>query len=185
MIDIFVRAKYEEPCQLNHFYPVSRILLVLLQQNPLIMRHLEFMQFLPLTAEEAWKFFSNPANLSKITPKKMNFIITSRVPEKIYPGLIITYKVSPLFNIVLTWVTEITQVHEPFFFIDEQRSGPYAIWHHEHHFEVVENGIMMTDKLFYKVPAGAIGNLLDHLFIHKKVNGIFQHRKTFLDANPI
>jgi len=147
------------------------------------MRKLEFNQFLPWTADNAWKFFSNPANLSKITPEGMNFIITSHVPEKIYPGLIITYKVSPIFNIPMTWVTEITQVKEPYYFADDQRSGPYAIWHHEHHFEVVENGVMMTDKLFYKVPFGALGNLFDYLFIHKKVLGIFKFRKKVMEAN--
>jgi ligand-binding SRPBCC domain-containing protein len=72
-------------------------------------------------------------------------------------------------------------VQEPFFFVDEQRSGPYAIWHHEHHFEVVENGVMMTDKLFYKVPFGVFGRLLDQMFIHKKVNGIFEFRKKILE----
>jgi ligand-binding SRPBCC domain-containing protein len=145
------------------------------------MRKLEFKQFLPVTMEDAWKFFSNPANLGKITPKEMKFIITSRVPENIYPGLIISYKVSPVFHIPMTWVTEITQVKEPFYFVDEQRSGPYTIWHHEHHFEAVENGVMMTDKLFYKVPFGVFGNLADSLFIHKKVEGIFGFRKKYLD----
>ena len=146
------------------------------------MRTLEFKQFLPLTIEEAWQFFSNPANLGKITPKTMNFIITSTVPGKIYPGLIITYKVSPVLGIPMSWVTEITQVNEPYYFIDDQRSGPYAIWHHEHYFEVVENGVMMTDKLFYKVPFGPLGDLLDKMFIHKKVQGIFEFRKTFLST---
>ena len=70
------------------------------------MRNLEFKQFLPVTMEEAWEFFSNPANLGRITPGAMNFIITSRLPAGIYPGLIITYKVSPLFHIPLTWVTD-------------------------------------------------------------------------------
>jgi ligand-binding SRPBCC domain-containing protein len=147
------------------------------------MRKLEFKQFLPVTMEEAWAFFSTPANLSKITPKSMNFTITSELPEKVYPGLIITYKVSPVLRIPMTWVTEITQVKEPFYFVDDQRSGPYAIWHHEHHFEVVENGVMMTDKLFYKVPLGPIGNLIDIMFIHKKVNGIFEFRKKFLESS--
>ncbi|MEI7896639.1 MAG: SRPBCC family protein [bacterium] len=146
------------------------------------MRTLEFKQFLPLTIEEAWRFFSNPANLGKITPKKMNFIITSKLPGNIYPGLIITYKVSPVFGIPMSWVTEITQVNEPFYFIDDQRSGPYAIWHHEHYFEKVENGVMMTDKLFYKVPFGPLGALLDKMFIHKKVQDIFAFRKTFLST---
>jgi ligand-binding SRPBCC domain-containing protein len=149
------------------------------------MRQLEFTQFIPVTMPEAWKFFSNPANLGKITPKEMNFVITSRVPENIYPGLIITYKVSPVLNIPMTWVTEITQVNKPMYFVDEQRMGPYAIWHHEHHFEEVEGGVMMTDKLFYKVPLGFFGNLLDLLFIQNKVKGIFEHRKLFLESNTI
>jgi ligand-binding SRPBCC domain-containing protein len=149
------------------------------------MRKLEFKQFLPMTAEKAWEFFSNPANLSKITPSKMNFVITSNLPAKVYPGLIITYKVSPVFNIPMTWVTEITQVNEPFYFVDDQRAGPYAIWHHEHHFEKVENGILMTDKLFYKVPLGIFGNLLDRVFIHKQVEGIFKYRGKFLAENQL
>jgi ligand-binding SRPBCC domain-containing protein len=149
--------------------------------NLQIMRTLEFTQFLPMSVENAWKFFSNPANLSKITPREMNFIIMSQIPEQIYPGMIITYKVSPVFSIPVKWVTEITQVKEPFYFVDDQRSGPYAIWHHEHHFEVVENGVMMTDKLFYKIPFGFIGNLLDRMFIHKKVCGIFEFRKAILE----
>jgi ligand-binding SRPBCC domain-containing protein len=145
------------------------------------MRNLEFQQFLPLTAEKAWDFFSNPANLNRITPPEMNFIITSMVPERIYPGLIITYKVSPLLGIPVSWVTEITQVKEPLYFVDDQRAGPYAIWHHEHHFKPVDGGILMTDKLFYKVPFGILGTLMDSFFIHKKVTGIFAYRTTILE----
>ena len=147
------------------------------------MRTLEFNQFLPMTMADAWNFFSSPANLSKITPKEMNFVVTSRLPEKVYPGLIITYKVSPLLGIPLSWVTEITHVNEPFIFVDEQRTGPYSIWHHEHHFKSVKDGVMMTDKLFYKVPFGILGNLLDWLFIHRKVKGIFEYRKTILEKS--
>jgi ligand-binding SRPBCC domain-containing protein len=149
------------------------------------MRNLEFTQFLPIPVEIAWKFFSNPANLSMITPREMNFIITSGVPDRIYPGMIISYKVSPVFNIPVKWVTEITQVKEPFYFVDEQRSGPYAIWHHEHHFEQVENGVMMTDRLFYKVPLGPFGNLLDRLLIHRRVSGIFEFRENYLKVNML
>ena len=145
------------------------------------MRKLEFKQVLPVTPAEAWDFFSNPANLGKITPNEMNFVITSKLPKKIYPGMIITYKVSPVLRFPLTWVTEITQVKEPFFFVDEQRVGPYAIWHHEHHFEVAGNGVMMTDKLFYKVPFGPLGKLLDEVLIRKKVSGIFEFRKKILE----
>ncbi len=148
-----------------------------------IMRTLVFKQFLPVTLSEAWNFFSNPANLGRITPPAMNFIIRSEVPAKIYPGLIILYRVSPVFGIPVKWVTEITYAEEPFFFIDEQRSGPYAIWHHEHRFEEVAGGVMMTDKLFYKVPFGIFGVVADWLFVHRKVLSIFTYRTKVL-TNP-
>jgi ligand-binding SRPBCC domain-containing protein len=148
------------------------------------MQNLEFRQFLPVPVSDAWNFFSNPANLCRITPPEMNFIIRSKLPDKVYPGLIIIYTVSPLFHIPLNWVTEITQVNEPFYFVDEQRTGPYSIWHHEHHFEAVNGGVMMTDKLFYKAPFGFIGELADRMIILRKVRGIFDYRAKVLSAMP-
>lgn len=145
------------------------------------MRQLTFEQFLPIGLEEAWIFFSDPSNLSRITPPSMDFRITTPVPERIYPGLIITYRVSPVAGIPVSWVTEITHVHKPFFFVDEQRSGPYAIWHHEHHFKEVDGGVVMTDRLFYKVPFGAAGRLADGLLVHKRVNAIFTYRTGVLE----
>ncbi len=145
------------------------------------MPNLEFKHFLPISIEHAWDFFSNPANLSRITPPEMNFIIKTKLPEKVYPGMIIVYTVSPLAGIPMKWVTEITHVNEPHFFVDEQRTGPYAIWHHEHHFEKVAGGVMMTDKLYYKVPMGILGNLVDSMMIRKKVEGIFIHREKALN----
>ncbi|MGZ3927364.1 MAG: SRPBCC family protein, partial [Mucilaginibacter sp.] len=106
---------------------------------------------LPTTLDKAWDFFSSPSNLSKITPPEMNFIVTSdnRAQAKMYPGMIITYKVSPLLGIKMNWMTEITQVREMEYFVDEQRFGPYALWHHQHHFKKVEGGVLMTDILDY------------------------------------
>jgi ligand-binding SRPBCC domain-containing protein len=144
------------------------------------MPNLEFSQFLPIGIHEAWDFFSRPENLNKITPPEMNFVIRTKLPEKVYPGLIIVYTVSPLAGIPMRWVTEITHVHEPRYFVDEQRSGPYAVWHHEHHFEPVEGGVMMTDKLYYKVPGWWFGNLIDGVMIRGKVNEIFRHREKVL-----
>lgn len=140
------------------------------------MRQLEFELLLPGRAEQVWRFFSDPRNLAKITPPGMGFRVTSDPPERIYPGLIITYKVSPLLGIPVNWVTEITHVEEPYYFIDEQRSGPYSIWHHEHRFREVPGGILMTDRLFYKVPGGPAGKLLDSLMIHSRVKQIFDYR---------
>ena len=112
----------------------------------------------------------------------MGFDITSgNQDEKIYPGMIITYTVNPLLNIPMKWMTEITQVSPKSYFIDEQRSGPYKIWHHEHHFKKIEGGVEMTDILHYKVPLGFLGNIAEKLLVRKKVQEIFDFRKKKLD----
>ena len=138
-------------------------------------------QFLPLSIEEAWAFFSSPANLNNITPSDMSFDITSEVPEKMYEGLIITYKVSPFLNLPLDWVTEITHISEPHYFVDEQRKGPYRIWLHEHHFRQVEGGVEMTDILYYDVGKWVFGWLASWLFVDRKVRQIFSFREKKLE----
>jgi len=121
--------------------------------------HINFKQNLPISLAEAWDFFSSPLNLSKITPQDMTFKVTSDLNEntKMYPGMIITYKVSPLFGINLNWMTEITQVMPEKYFIDEQRFGPFKFWHHQHHFKSIPGGVEMTDILTYGLPFGIIG----------------------------
>ena len=89
---------------------------------------LEFEQLLPLTLSEAWDFFSRPENLAKITPENLAFEVTSPLPERMYAGMIVNYRVRPLAGIAVPWTTEITHVVEPVFFVDEQRSGPYRLW---------------------------------------------------------
>ena len=131
---------------------------------------------LPITIQQAWDFFSSPKNLNELTPEDVVFKITSAVPEKMYEGLFITYKVSPLMGIPLDWITEITHINEPYYFVDEQRKGPYRIWHHEHHFKKVAAGVMMTDLLYYKVGMSFIGTMAEKLFVEKKVNEIFAYR---------
>lgn len=141
------------------------------------MRRFEYIQFVPASLDVVWDFFSSPSNLSKITPPEMGFLITSPPQPEMYPGMFITYKVSPALGIKLDWVTEITQVKEKKFFIDEQRRGPYSIWHHEHHFKEVEGGVEMHDILSYHVPFGFIGSIADLLFVKNKVEEIFSYRK--------
>ena len=139
-------------------------------------------QFLHSNIDDIWNFVSSPQNLKIITPKYMNFHITSKnLPQKMYPGMIITYKVSPIFKIRMHWVTEITQVKEKYFFIDEQKYGPYTIWHHQHFFEIKENGVLMRDIVTYKLPFGFFGIVLNKLFIQKKINSIFDYRFEVLD----
>jgi len=139
--------------------------------------NLKKQQFLPIPISEAWGFFSSPKNLSKITPDHMNFkILYQSGGEKAYAGQIIRYRVNVLPLISVHWVTEITQVKEPKHFIDEQRFGPYALWHHQHHFEEVNGGVLMTDEVNYAIPFGFLGRFAHWLFVGKEVNRIFEHR---------
>lgn len=139
-------------------------------------------QKLNISKNNAWEFFSNPANLSKITPPWLGFQVTSSLPDKMYAGLIITYFVRPLLNIPQTWVTEITYVNEPNYFVDEQRFGPYKMWHHEHIFKETNDGkILMEDIVSYAVPFGFIGRIVNSIVISKKINEIFNYRRKILE----
>ena len=139
-------------------------------------------QLINCNIEKLWDFISSPKNLKKITPKSMSFDIQSNnSEEKIYPGMIIIYKVSPLFKIPITWITEITHVKEKKYFVDEQRVGPYKIWHHEHILEEQKNGVLMTDIITYVPPFGLIGGVMNILFIKNKVNKIFDYRNKILN----
>ncbi len=138
-------------------------------------------QFLPISIEKAWDFFSSPKNLALITPKHMGFKITSEEPDSMFPGQIITYKVAPFPGIRTNWVTEITHVDHKRFFVDEQRFGPYSMWHHEHHFVESEKGVIMTDLVSYKIPFGFLGHIAQSLFVRKKLSDIFSYRMKVLD----
>ena len=141
--------------------------------------HRRFEQDLPIPLEEAWDFFSSPLNLAKITPPAMQFQVTSDYGSdtKMYPGMIITYKVSPVFNIKMDWMTEITHVKDQDYFVDEQRFGPYALWHHQHHFKKIEGGVRMTDILNYAIPYGFIGRLANSFLVESEISKIFNFRK--------
>ncbi|MCB9030091.1 MAG: SRPBCC family protein [Deltaproteobacteria bacterium] len=137
-------------------------------------------QSVPISIDQAWEFFSNPKNLAEITPKKLNFKIISEVPEKMYEGLIIEYRVHPILSIPQTWVSEITHIKEKQYFVDEQRVGPYSMWHHEHIFHQTDSGVLMEDIIHYVVPFGPLGDLLNSLFVRNQVNAIFDYREQVL-----
>lgn len=131
-----------------------------------------------VSIEDAWDFFSKPQNLKKITPEYMGFdIVSNSRVDEMYAGQIIRYIVKPLAGIPMQWTTEITQVKEPNFFIDEQRQGPYKLWHHQHLFIEVENGVLMEDIVHYRPPMGFLGDIANSLFIRKKLKEIFDFRK--------
>lgn len=126
---------------------------------------------------EVWRYFSHADNLQAITPEYMNFRVTSGdLPEEIYPGMIITYNVSPVLGIPLFWMTEITHVEPGKRFVDEQRRGPFSLWHHEHHFEARNGGTLMRDIVHYQVPLGPLGELARALFVQRQIEAIFAHR---------
>lgn len=134
-------------------------------------------QRIPVGLDRAWDFFSSPANLQTITPADMGFTVISRHHgDKMYAGQIIEYTVRPVLGIPLYWMTEITQVKDQQYFIDEQRYGPYSLWHHQHHFREIQNGVEMTDIVHYKIPFWFFGDLANSLFVRKQLRGIFDYR---------
>ena len=146
------------------------------------MHSLKQEQFLPVTLDEAWHFFATPKNLNEVTPEDMVFEITSELPDTMYEGLLIHYRLKPMGNISINWCTEITHIKEKVYFVDEQRVGPYKIWHHEHHFKSVTGGVLMTDILHYDIGKSVFGWLAGILFVHKKVANIFKFRFNTLET---
>jgi ligand-binding SRPBCC domain-containing protein len=139
-------------------------------------------QKIPTSLAEVWNFISSPENLKDITPPQMDFIISSNnASEKMYAGMIITYKVSPLPGIKLNWITEITHLKEYEYFVDEQRMGPYKMWHHQHKIAAIAGGVFMSDIVSYQPPLGFLGAIANALFIKKKLKQIFDFRTIALE----
>lgn len=143
---------------------------------------LQTKQFLPISLNEAWDFFSTPLNLNEITPPDMSFEILSDIEgKKMYSGMLINYFVSPFPLVRLRWTTEITHVEDKKYFVDEQRFGPYAFWHHKHFFEEVEGGVMMTDIVDYGLPFWIFGDIAHVVFVKNKLKSIFDYRYKILE----
>ena len=134
-------------------------------------------QNIPIEIEKAWSFFSSPNNLQAITPSNLGFKVISRhLGKNIYAGQIIEYTVKPILGIPIYWMTEITHVRENQYFIDEQRFGPYKLWHHQHHFREIEGGVEMTDIVHYRNPLSFLGNIANRLFVKNQLKDIFGFR---------
>jgi ligand-binding SRPBCC domain-containing protein len=140
---------------------------------------LEARQNLPVSIAEAWEFFSDAGNLARITPPSLGFEVTSAPAERMYAGMIITYRVRPLFGIAVGWVTEITHVDEPHRFVDEQRFGPYRFWHHQHLFRAIEGGVEARDIVHYALPPG--GGAVRRMLVAPRLREIFAYRRDVLE----
>lgn len=139
---------------------------------------LEREQRLPIPLSQAWDFFSDARNLARITPPDMGFEVTSKLPGRMYAGMIITYRVRPLLGVPVTWVTEITHVDDGRLFVDEQRFGPYRFWHHQHLFREIPGGVEVGDIVHYALPAGA--GPMRPLLVTPRLESIFDHRRGVL-----
>lgn len=137
-------------------------------------------QNLPITIDEAWDFISNPMNLKAITPDYMGFITLSGDDKPMYAGQIIQYIVTPILGIPTKWVTEITNVIDKKYFVDEQRFGPYSLWHHKHFIKEIPGGVEMEDIIDYKIPLGFLGQLVHPILVKPKLNEIFEYRRVKL-----
>ena len=140
------------------------------------MYQLKRTQFIKADLQTCWTYFSAPANLHTITPDYIDFKVLTPVPDEMYEGLIIKYTIRPILGIPLTWISEIKTIREGIYFIDEQRQGPYKLWHHEHHFKEVEGGVEMTDIISYSMPYGVIGKVARWLFVRRQLENIFDYR---------
>ncbi|WP_158838642.1 SRPBCC family protein [Polaribacter sp. L3A8] len=134
-------------------------------------------QKLPITVEKAWEFLSSPKNLKTITPDYMSFDILSGAEKPMFAGQIIQYIVTPILGIKTKWVTEITHVKENEYFVDEQRFGPYSLWHHKHFIKEIEGGVEMEDIIDYKVPIGILGQMVHPILVKPKLEEIFAYRQ--------
>lgn len=140
------------------------------------MYHIESSIVVSADIQTCWEFFTKSENLEQVTPKEMGFKTIYKSKGEMYEGQIIEHVVKPILGIPLKWTTEITTMKAPHYFIDHQLSGPYSVWHHQHHFEEVANGTKITDIVTYQMPLGPLGNIAHFLFAKKKIQGIFTHR---------
>jgi len=141
------------------------------------MPHLHQTQFIPATPAAVWAFFATPRNLNELTPPGVKFRMLSPWPERMYPGQLIEYRLSPVAGLWLHWLTEIRHVHEGTYFVDEQRAGPYKFWYHEHHFAAVPGGVQMTDQVTYEIGWGPLGWIVEKLWVRRQLEHIFAYRR--------
>jgi ligand-binding SRPBCC domain-containing protein len=139
-------------------------------------------QTLTMSVQDAWSFFSSPYHLNDITPDFFHVTITSKVPEKIYAGLMISYQMKAVFGIPMNWLSEVSHCDEPKRFVYEQRIGPFKFWSHEVCLTEQQNGILLEDIMFYAMPLGWLGQLVNRVLIADKLERIFDTRHAYLQS---
>jgi len=134
-------------------------------------------QMIPASIESVWDYFATPRNLNEITPPDLHFEIVRGGEEPMYAGQLVEYRVSILPGMRVRWLTQITHVERLRMFIDEQLVGPYCLWIHEHRFLPEGESVRMIDHVTYALPFGLLGRLVHTLFVHRRLNDIFDFRR--------
>ncbi len=142
-----------------------------------MIRYLRREQTLAAPLAEIWDYFCDPRNLNAITPPDLNFTILTPDLPRMYQGQIVEYRVEFIKGIGSRWLTEIRQVVDHQYFVDEQRVGPYRLWYHEHHFTSTPAGVVMRDQVTYAVGFGPVGDLLAWAWIDCRLQEIFDYRR--------
>lgn len=141
------------------------------------MYHIKKEQWVNFPLEQVWGFFSNPANLLKITPSEMNMKIVEKPEGKMYPGMILRYKVAPILGIQLDWTSMISAVKEGDYFVDEMLEGPFKLWHHLHKFEAKDGGTLIIDDLHYRIPLEPLSKPFHSILVGRELEKMFRHRE--------
>ncbi len=136
---------------------------------------LERQQYFSLPMEKVFPFFADAHNLQAITPAWLGFRILTPGPIEMEVGARIDYRIR-LGGVPVRWRTRITAWEPGVGFVDEQERGPYALWRHEHHFETLGEGVLMTDRVHYRLPLGPLGQVAHALWVRGVLAAIFDHR---------
>ena len=149
---------------------------------PMKLHRLRTVQQLPVPPEQVWDFFVSPKNLARVASPQLDFQMTNEPLDPLRPGSLLTYRLRPLFGVPLTWMTEIRHMEPPHYFVDEQRFGPYKLWHHQHDFRPIEGGTEVVDDLHYALPLSPLGELA-HGLVRRRLEEIFAFRRQVLEAH--
>jgi ligand-binding SRPBCC domain-containing protein len=142
---------------------------------------LERQQSVGRPRDEVFDFFSDPANLERITPSSLRFQILSDKAPVMRAGTVIDYRLQ-VAGVGFRWRTLITVWEPNLRFVDVQERGPYQLWRHTHEFEDAPGGgTLVRDRVEYQLPLGRLGRIAHRLFVERQLRAIFAFRRQAIE----